>query len=371
MESLGVKKLFANIYENRKVLVTGHTGFKGSWLVLWLSQIGAKVIGYALEAPTSPNHIELLDLDFLSITSDIRDGEKLRAIIAQELPEIVFHLAAQSLVRRGYHEPVETFSTNVMGTINLLEACRDSESVRAVIVVTSDKCYENLEQEHGYHENDSLGGYGPYSASKACAEIVTSSYRRSYFPIEEYGKKHKVLVATARAGNVIGGGDWSEDRLIPDIVKAASNDETVVIRNPDSTRPWQHVLESLSGYLMLGGRLLEGKNEFAEPWNFGPYQEEDVSVGNIAKQLQKYWNKIKLDLTDKQSNLYEAKLLRLDCSKAFNKLGWRPAWNTSEAIEMTVNWYRSFYEDKKVISETQLAEYVATAKRKNLEWSKS
>lgn len=362
--------LFGQIYKNRKVLITGHTGFKGSWLALWLSRMGARVVGYALAPSATPNHFELLNLKYTSIIGDIRDGDRLHAVIAEEQPDVIFHLAAQALVRRGYHEPVETVSTNVMGVVNLLQACRESPSLKAVVVVTSDKCYENMEFEHAYHENDALGGYDIYSASKGCAEIITSSYRRSFFPIEQYARKHNVLISSARAGNVIGGGDWSEDRLIPDIVKAVNKNETVMIRNPYSTRPWQHVFESLSGYLMLGQKLLEGKCEFAGPWNFGPEMEESFTVEYIVNQLRKYWSKVKFDFASEPSDLHEASVLKLDCSKAFVKLGWKPVWDISEVLKMTIKWYQMFYECHQVVSEQQLLEYVGAASRKNLEWTK-
>ena len=364
-----MNKLFGQIYKKRKVLITGHTGFKGSWLALWLSRMGAKVSGYALAPSTSPSHFDLIDLDFQSIIGDIRDADNIRNIIAKEQPEIVFHLAAQPLVRKSYREPVETFSTNVMGTVNLLEACRQVQALKAVVVITSDKCYENTEHQQAYSENDALGGYDPYSASKGCAEIVTSSYRRSFFSLKDYGTKHKVLVSTTRAGNVIGGGDWSEDRLIPDIVKTVNKKEKVLIRNPYSTRPWQHVLEPLSGYLMLGQKLLEGKCEFAEPWNFGPEMEQSFTVEYIVKNLQKYWNKIKFDLATESSDLHEANVLNLDCSKAFQKLGWRPIWNVAKTLEMTADWYKSFYEQGKVISDQQITEYVNAAGDKKLDWA--
>jgi len=364
-----MKNLFGQIYKNRKVLITGHTGFKGSWLGLWLSRMGAKVVGYALAPPTTPNHFELLNLEYTSVISDVRDGDRLQAVIAEQQPEIIFHLAAQSLVRRGYHEPVETFSTNVMGVVNLLQACRQSPGLKAVVVVTSDKCYENMELEHAYCESDALGGYDTYSASKGCAEIVTSSYRRSFFPVEQYTRKHSVLIASARAGNVIGGGDWSQDRLIPDIVKAVGKNEKAIIRNPDSTRPWQHTLESLSGYLLLGQRLLEGKSEFAEAWNFGPDRQESVTVKSIVDKLREHWSRIEVDFASEPLGMHEAELLKLDCSKAFMKLGWKPVWNISEALKMTIEWYQMFYENHKVISEQQLLEYINAAARKNLEWA--
>lgn len=359
----------SDFYKGKRVLITGHTGFKGSWLTLWLSQIGAKVVGYALPPSISPSHIEILDVDYISITGDLRDAEKLQKVISKEQPEIIFHLAAQSLVRRSYREPIETFSTNIMGTANLLEACRWSPSTRAVIVVTSDKCYENHEWVWGYRENDTLGGYDPYSASKSCAEILTSSYRRSFFPVNQYGNHHSILVASARAGNVVGGGDWAEDRLIPDIARAVSKNEAVCIRNPRATRPWQHVLEPLSGYLMLGRKLLEGKPEFAEAWNFGPGEDGNLKVETVLQQLKQYWSGIDYRLPSLPSDLHEANFLQLDCSKARSKLGWKPVWDINKALEMTGIWYDHFYRTSGVLSEQQLTQYVQAAKHKNLEWA--
>ncbi|MFC1677256.1 CDP-glucose 4,6-dehydratase [Planctomycetota bacterium] len=361
MEKLVMDELFGQIYKNRKVLITGHTGFKGSWLALWLSRMGAEVVGYALEACTCPSHFELVDANYKSIIGDIRDADKFRNVIAKEQPEIIFHLAAQPLVRRSYQDPVETFSTNVMGTVNLLDSCREVSSLKAVVVITSDKCYENLEQQRGYSESDPLGGYDPYSASKGCTEIVTSSYRRSFFSLKDYGTKHNVLVSSARAGNVIGGGDWSEDRLIPDIVKAANENDKVLIRNRYSTRPWQHVLDPLSGYLLLGEKLLEGKVEFAEAWNFGPEMEVSFTVEYVVENLQKYWDKIEVDFGSESSGPHEANLLTLDCSKAIQKLGWKPVWDISRTLEMTASWYKRFYELGEVVSSQQLSEYVKDA----------
>lgn len=361
--------ILGRIYKGKNVLITGHTGFKGSWLALWLCQIGAKVIGYALPPETSPNHFELLGADFLSIIGDIRDADKLQNVIKQERPEIIFHLAAQSIVRKSYQKPVETFDTNIMGLVNLMEACRQSSSVRAVVVITSDKCYENREWVWGYRENDAMGGYDPYSASKGCTEIVTSSYRRSFFSLDQYGKSHSVLVASARAGNAIGGGDWAQDRLIPDIVKAAYKNEKVIIRNPNSSRPWQHVLESLSGYLALGQKLLEGRTEFAEGWNFGPGETGNLNVETIIQKLQQYWRRVEYQLAPRH-NLHEACSLQLDCSKARLKLAWTPLWDVDKMLEMTGNWYNRFYESQEVISAKQLIEYVQTAKQKDMEWAK-
>lgn len=362
--------LFNNIYKNKVVLVTGHTGFKGSWLSLWLKELGANVIGYALEPPTKPNHFELLNLDIISIIGDIRDRKKLYDTFKKYKPEIVFHLAAQPIVRDSYSDPLYTLETNIMGTVNVFEACRKTNSVRAIINVTSDKCYENKEWLWGYRENEPMGGYDPYSVSKGCSELITSAYRNSFFNLNDFGKKHNTLLASARAGNVIGGGDWAKDRLIPDIMKATQNNETVIIRNPDATRPWQHVLESLSGYLLLGEKLLEGNKVFAEAWNFGPGNNEYVCVFDVVNIVKKYWDKVSFKILKKTADLYEASLLQLDCSKAYNKLKWRPIWNWRKAVEITINWYKTFYEETKVNTSEDINNYITEAIKQNLLWTK-
>lgn len=349
--------MFRKIYKGKKVFVTGVTGFKGSWLAYWLQRLGARVTGYALLPPTSPSHYDLLGLDVEFIQGDIRDADKLEQAVKDSSAEIVFHLAAQPLVRLSYNEPIETFSTNVMGTLNLFEACRKSYSVRAIVNVTSDKCYDNREWVWGYRENDPMGGYDPYSASKGCAELVTSSYRNSYFNNSTYSKEHNTLLASCRAGNVIGGGDWAEDRLVPDIMRAVSQGERVSIRNPHATRPWQHVLEPLGGYLMVGKTLLEGKVEYADGWNFGPADSASVSVRELVTHVKKYWNRIDYSLAENQYNLHEAKLLKLDCSKAHAKLKWQPVWDVAETFKRTVDWYRCFYEDGIILTDKDIEEY--------------
>ncbi|WP_299979406.1 CDP-glucose 4,6-dehydratase [Desulfobacula sp.] len=353
--------MFNDIYLNKKVLVTGHTGFKGSWLSLWLKSIGAEICGYSLGLPTRPNHYELLKLNIKSVTADILNKEKLKKTFLKFQPEIVFHLAAQPLVRRSYLEPVDTFMTNIMGTVNILETCRSCESVQAIINITSDKCYENKEWIWGYRESDPVGGHDPYSASKACSEIVTTAYRNSFYD-------NKTLIATARSGNVIGGGDWAEDRLIPDIVKARSNNKHVEIRNPQATRPWQHVLEPLSGYLQLGQKLLEKNKDFAEAWNFGPADTGNLSVEYILNSLKKHLD-IKVKFTKINPDLHEANHLKLDCSKAHSKLNWKPVWNNEEMISHTALWYKQYYEKKSVLSTSQLEDFTSKAKEKNLEWA--
>lgn len=365
-----MNNLFGNIYSGKKVLITGHTGFKGSWLAFWLSKMGTEVIGYSLQPPTKPNHFELLAPKMVSIIGDVRDQNKLADVFKIHQPEMVFHLAAQPLVRLSYKEPVETYEVNIMGTIKVLEACRKCDSVKAIVVVTSDKAYQNNEWIWGYRENDPMGGFDPYSSSKGCAELVVSSYRNSFFNPFEYGKKHKVLLASCRAGNVIGGGDWAKDRLISDIMTSVSRGEKVSIRNPYATRPWQHVLEPLSGYLQVGQKLLEGKREFAEPWNFGPGDEGSITVKEVVESVKKYWNKIDYEINSDVERLHEANLLKLDCSKAHIKLGWKAIWDSESTFQKTVEWYKAFYEDDVILSENDLMSYIENARVKQMSWIK-
>jgi len=362
--------MFGNIYKDKVVLITGHSGFKGSWLALWLKKLGAAVIGYSLNPPSIPYHFQLLGLDTITLTGDIRDKEKLKEAIETYKPEIVFHLAAQPIVRQSYKNPAYTFETNIMGTVNVFEVCRQSTSVRAIVNITSDKCYENKEWVFGYREIDSMGGYDPYSASKGCAELITNSYRNSFFNANDYGRLHQVLLASARAGNVIGGGDWGEDRLIPDIVKAAAKNERVTIRSPHATRPWQHVLEPLSGYMMLGQKLLEGRKEFAEGWNFGPGEERPVTVREAADKIKESWNKTDYYIQEDASKLHEANMLKLDCSKAHAKLKWQNTWDFNKTLEKTADWYRNFYENNLIKSYTDLDEYFIDAEKKQIAWIK-
>ena len=364
-----MEDLFSGIYKNKTVLVTGHTGFKGSWLVYWLNKMGAKVIGYSLEAPTNPNHIELLDLDIISIVGDIRDLEKLNQTFETYKPDIVFHLAAQPLVRLSYENPIETYETNVMGTLKVFEASRIN-NVKAIVNITSDKAYENREWIWGYRENDPMGGYDPYSSSKGCADILATSYRNSFFNIKDYKKTHNTLIATCRAGNVIGGGDWAKDRLITDIMISVSIGKKVSIRNPKATRPWQHVLEPLSGYLQIGQKLLEEKVEFAEAWNFGPSDEGSITVEKVVKNVKKHWDKIDYEINKDPNQLHEANLLKLDCSKAHILLKWKDVWDSETTFEKTVKWYKAYYENnKEVLTQSDLESYIADAKRKNIEWA--
>ena len=363
-----MKTLFSSIYANKTVLVTGHTGFKGSWLVYWLKQMGANVIGYSLEAPTNPNHFGLLDLNVTSIIGDIRDQKKLDATFNEYKPDIVFHLAAQPLVRLSYENPVETYETNVIGTLKVFEACRKS-NVQAIVNITSDKAYENKEWAWGYRENDPMGGYDPYSSSKGCAELLVSSYRNSYFNISEYKKTHNTLLASCRAGNVIGGGDWAEDRLITDIMISVSNNEKVSIRNPYATRPWQHVLEPLSGYLNIGQKLLEENVEYADGWNFGPSDEGSINVEEVVKNVKIHWNKIDYEINTNPKQLHEANLLKLDCSKAHIYLKWKNIWDSNKTFEKTVNWYKSYYEKGQSLTKEDLESYIIDAKNQNIQWA--
>jgi len=346
-------KLFHDIYKGKRVLITGHTGFKGSWLSVWLSELGADIIGYALKPSTTPNLFEISSISkkITSILGDIRDLEKLKSIFKKHKPEIVFHLAAQSLVRYSYREPVVTFETNVMGTINLLEACRHSPSVRVIINVTSDKCYENKGWIWGYRENDPMGGYDPYSSSKGCTELITNAYRNAFFNLQEYGKTHNIALSSVRAGNIIGGGDWAEDRLIPDCVKALSKNKKIAIRNPKSTRPWQYVLDPLAGYLLLGASMYKDAVKYSGPWNFGPSDDSLLTVKEIVKLVIKHWGNgdfiIEKLRHEKLRQPHEAKLLKLDASKAYTLLGWKPIYNIYEAVKRTIHWYKEFYYGKR------------------------
>lgn len=357
--------LFGGQFRGRRVLLTGHTGFKGSWLALWLNELGAEVTGIALPPETAPNHWDLLGLTIDDRRLDIRDADALQRAVRESRPEIVFHLAAQPLVRRSYRAPLETWSTNVMGTAHLLEACRQSDSVRAIVVVTTDKCYENREWVWGYREIDGLGGHDPYSASKAGAELVSASYRSAFF-----GADSAPLLATARAGNVVGGGDWSEDRLIPDLVRALARGQPLEIRSPQATRPWQHVLESLSGYLLLGQKLLEGDKSVAEAWNFGPALEGNRTVADVLHKLHQMWADLNWWTTEKPQP-HEATRLYLDSSKARHRLVWHSVWNLDTTLQKTVDWYRAWLETGKVISRSQLADYVAAAAQADLAWAKA
>lgn len=364
-----MQNLFNNIYKNKTVMVTGHTGFKGSWLSFWLEKLGANVIGYSLEAPTIPNHFSLLNLKTKSIIADIKDQKTLNNSFNKYKPDIIFHLAAQPLVRLSYKEPLMTYETNVIGTLNVLQASKLS-NVKAIVNITSDKAYENKEWIWGYKEIDKLGGYDPYSASKACADILTSSFRSSFLNPKEYGTNHNTLLSTCRAGNVIGGGDWAQDRLMSNIAILTSQNKPIQIRNPKATRPWQHVLESLSGYLHLGQKLLEKKVEFAQDWNFGPSDEENLNVEDAVNISKKYWNEIRYEIEIEKNQPHEATLLKLDCSKAHTKLKWKSVWSAEKTFEKTINWYKNYYKNNVISTCENLQEYIKDAKDKQIEWTK-
>ena len=314
--------------------------------------------------------MELLQLDIISIIGDIRNLEKLNQTFETYKPDIVFHLAAQALVKYSYENPIETYETNVIGTLKVFEASRIN-NVKAIVNITSDKAYENREWIWGYRENDPMGGYDPYSSSKGCADILATSYRNSFFNIKDYKKTHNTLIATCRAGNVIGGGDWAKDRLITDIMISVSIGKKVSIRNPKATRPWEHVLEPLSGYLRIGQKLLEEKVEFAEAWNFGPSDEGSITVEEVVQNVKKHWDKIDYEINSNPNQLHEANLLKLDCSKAHILLKWKDVWDSDTTFEKTVKWYKSYYENnKEILTQNDLESYIADARLKNIEWSK-
>lgn len=343
-------------WKNKKVFVTGHTGFKGSWLSLWLHSLGADVTGFSIDVPTSPSLFEEANIKekITSIEGDITDLESLKAALTNSCPDIVLHLAAQSLVRESYDHPVNTYATNVMGTVNLLEAVRHTLSVKSVVVVTSDKCYDNKEWTWGYRENEPMGGFDPYSNSKGCSELVTSAYRNSFFANEG-----SALIASGRAGNVIGGGDWAKDRLIPDTVKSFTERQTVNIRSPKAIRPWQHVLEPLRGYMMLAEELYNGNKEFAQGWNFGPVENDIRSVSWIVEKLVSIWGNGANWKMENADQPHEAKLLALDHSLARYKLGWEPILRLEDALEWVVDWYKAFESNEDIYKTcmTQIKNY--------------
>ena len=338
-------------FAGRRVLVTGHTGFKGSWLCLWLSRLGAKVSGFSDAIPTDPSHYAALALDLDDRRGDICNPAAVAEAVAEAKPDIVFHFAAQSLVRKAYSDPLATYRANVLGTLAVLEAARKS-GVGAVVVATTDKVYRNDDSGRRFSEDDELGGADPYSASKSCVELLARSYSESF--------GGSVRIATVRAGNVIGGGDWAEDRLIPDLMRAAFSGETASIRNPRSTRPWQHVLDVLAGYLEIGGRLVDGDRGIAEAWNLGPQSGADISVQHLLDAVTAQIPQLRIDIRPDDSGRHESALLQLDSSKAMDRLGWRPRWE-GEMIERTIDWYRAFYEGGRVISVEQLDAYQAAS----------
>lgn len=348
-------------WKGKKVFLTGHTGFKGSWLSLWLDSLGARVTGYALKPPTKPSLFELCRVDRLTKTifADVRDAARLRKAVLDARPQVIIHMAAQPLVRESYKDPRGTYETNVMGSVNLLEAARACRSVRAVVNVTTDKCYENKERLRGYKEGEPLGGYDPYSSSKACSELVVSAYLNSFFNPEEF-KEHRLALASARAGNVIGGGDWAADRLVPDIIRAALRGEKVLIRNPRAIRPWQHVLEPLSGYLALAGQLYRHGPRFAGAWNFGPDAGDAKDVEWIVRRMFARWPEAPGYVIDKGRHPHEAHYLKLNSSKARRGLGWKPRWKVSAAIDRTVEWFRAYQrgENMRGVCLRQIRDYL-------------
>ncbi|MCP4440188.1 MAG: CDP-glucose 4,6-dehydratase [Aureispira sp.] len=340
-------KTLEEYYKGKKVFLTGHTGFKGTWMLVLLQKLGATVKGFALDPEQLSLYNDVKGDNLCdSVIADIREQDKVKAAIKSFQPDIVFHMAAQPLVLDSYKEPVYTFAVNAMGTANLLEAVKEVEGKCAMVNITTDKVYENKEWYYPYRENDHLGGYDPYSASKACAEIVTASYRSSFFNPNDY-ETHQKSIATVRAGNVIGGGDWAANRIIPDIVKAVTNHETVMLRSPNAVRPWQHVLEALYGYLLLGIRLDKEPQKFATAFNFGPLYDEAVTVEDLVKTAIDVWQRGKYEVLKQHNHPHEAKLLRLDCSKAVNMLEWTPRWNARKAIRQTIEWYKKVVQDNK------------------------
>jgi len=343
-------------WKGKRVFITGHTGFKGSWLCMWLKSLGAEVTGYALQPVSTPSLFTSAAVakDMHSVIADVCDAERLSSVLVEACPDIVIHMAAQALVRYSYHHPVETYAVNVMGTVHLLEAVRQSDSVKSVLVITSDKCYENHERQSGYREEEPMGGFDPYSSSKGCAELVVSAYRQSFF---DSGKR--VAIATARAGNVIGGGDWSEDRLIPDMVRAFTNGESVTIRNPGAVRPWQHVFEALHGYLLLLERMEHDPVSFSQAWNFGPEDNDARDVAWIVERFAASWGEADWRIEADAEALHEAGLLKLDCSKARGELNWRPVLELEQAVAWIADWYRCHCEGKDMAARSmqQLAAY--------------
>lgn len=352
-------------WQGKRVLLTGHTGFKGSWLSLWLQSMGAQVVGYALAPPTNPSLFDVAEVaqGMTSVIGDIRDLDKLQAVFAEHQPEIVIHMAAQPLVRYSYQNPVETYSTNVMGTVHVLEAVRNTPGVKAVVNVTTDKCYENKEWAWGYREDEPMGGHDPYSNSKGCAELVSAAYRSSFFNANNYAQ-HGVATATVRAGNVIGGGDWAQDRLIPDILAAFEQGRKVDIRNPHAIRPWQHVMEPLRGYLTLAEQLFEQGPSFGEGWNFGPNDEDAKPVGWIVEQMAALWGADAQWQVDTGEHPHEAHYLKLDISKARSRLDWHPALRLKDALALIIDWskQRAAGANMRQLTLAQLQAYQALTK---------
>ena len=356
-------RLFDGMYHGRRVLLTGHTGFKGSWLASWLVELGAEVTGIGLTPSASPNHWDLLHLPINDVRGDIRDLSVIQETIRTCRPEIVFHLAAQPLVRRSYKDPLESWSTNVMGTANVLEACRSAETLRAIVVITTDKVYADEESRRAYRESDRLGGHDAYSASKCAAEFVVDSYRKAFF-----NQQNSPLVATARAGNVIGGGDWSDDRLIPDIIRAVGNGHSLEIRSPQSTRAWLHVLDCLSGYLSLGQQLLTGKQDCTGAWNFGPAADANASVATVLGMFEDFWPQLQWHRSQGDEP-HEATHLFLDSAKANARLNWKPLWNLEDALRATARWYEHYLVTNNPLTRDQLLSYAASASKAECAWA--
>lgn len=361
MDSLVDQQFFGGVYQNKKILITGITGFKGSWMASWLNMLGAKVCGIGLEPESSRSHFSLLGLAYHHV--DIRNVDKLKEIIEEEQPDLIFHLAAQALVRKSYKEPIRTYETNVIGSLNLYAACTEQPNLKGIVSITSDKVYENKEHLWPYRETDELGGFDMYSSSKACMELMTASFVRAF--------KHKLNfhIVTARAGNVIGGGDWAEDRLIPDAVRAAEKKESVHIRHPEAVRPWQHVLEPLTGYLILGQNLLSPFPSLTGAWNFGPLAQTFISVEEVLTLAQRKWGRIKFELDEPKDKLHEAGILAVDSSLANNVLKWTPVWDTHKAIDVTISWYKSFLVNHEINTTIDILSYVADAKSLKLNWT--
>ena len=353
--------MFNDIYKNKKVLITGHTGFKGSYLALWLKKLDANVFGISLPPQDDINHWKLINIDMDSHYFDIRDKDKLSTTIREIKPDIIFHLAAQALVITSYSDPIDTWHSNLIGTVNVLESSRDVDGLKAVVCITTDKCYKNIDKLDGYSENDALGGYDPYSASKAACEIAISSYRDSYFT------NTQTLIASARSGNVIGGGDWCKDRLIPDLIRSVDSGKPLNIRSPKATRPWHHVLETASGYLRLGQCLLEGNENCAKAYNFGPKKDNNCSVETILKKIEPLWDKVKWKI-DTKNWPHEASELYLNSSQSYNELKWYEVWNIDDALRHTIEWYKSWDEKNLVISTDQLNLYIETMKKEKIDW---
>lgn len=352
----------SNFWKNKKVLLTGHTGFKGSWLSIWLKKLGVELIGFSKDVPTEPSLFELANVSkgMISIIDDITDFSSIKKTVQENQPDIIIHMAAQSLVRKSYENPIETFSTNIMGTVNLLESIKHSKKTRVVINVTSDKCYENIGSEKIFSENSPMGGYDPYSSSKGCSELITSAFRNSFYNSKEFDS-HKLSLSTVRAGNVIGGGDWAKDRLIPDIIDSIAKEIPTQIRNTESVRPWQFVLEPLDGYLLLGEKMWDEGHKFSEAWNFGPDEKDCKSVRWILEKISAELDDGFSWKEDARANPHEAVMLKLDCTKAKKRLGWNTKLDVNETIEWTVNWYKEYFKksDMKKYTENQIDRFTS------------